>query len=77
MLCITYQALLPSLSTVPPFFLSLCVLKHNDQYPNEDGNKINKQIQGMLDVVCVTMFSFLYNDLQHWRAKVRNMPNCT
>ncbi len=61
---------MPALSTVPPFFLPLCVLQHNDQYPNKNSNKINKQIQGMLDVVCVTMFSFLYNDLQHWTAKV-------
>lgn len=51
--------------TIQLFFLPLSILQHDDQYPHKNCYKVHKEVQGMLDVIRVTIFSLLHNDLQH------------
>ena len=59
----TLQSLPPSSATFG-FLLSLSVLQHDDQDAHKDGHKINKQVQGVLHMVCVMTFRSFNDHLQ-------------
>lgn len=52
-------------------FPSLSILQHDDKNSDKDSCKVYKQVQSMLDVVSITMFRLLHNDLQHMNAVLR------